>query len=90
MAEMFKGVGLAADPAIRTQLEARTISQISLTEWLIVARNPRKYDDSHWHWCMDDAEVSRFRALVDDKSLVTVQRRDADFTVLLAKWAKTE
>ena len=90
MGEKHKGVGLAAGPRIRTQFEARAISQISLNEWLIVARTPRKYDDSDWHWCMDDAEVSRFRALVDDKSLVTVQRRDADFTVLLAKWAKTE
>jgi hypothetical protein len=70
---------------ISTNVEAHSLNELSFS-WKIVAVCHRRY--MIWKWFMDGNEVVKIRPAVDDGSIIMVQRRDADATVLLAKWAK--
>jgi hypothetical protein len=78
-------IGLTAGPAISTNVEAHSLNEISFA-WKIVAVCHRR--DMIWRWFMDGTEFVKIRPAVDDGSIIMVQRRDAEATVLLAKWAK--
>jgi len=82
---MADNVGLTAGPVISTQVEAHRLQEISF-EWKILAVCHRRR--MIWKWFMDGNDVVKIRPAVDDGSIIMVQRRDAEATVLLAKWAK--
>jgi len=82
---MADNIGLSAGPVISTNVEAHSLHELSFA-WKIVAVCHRRY--MIWKWFMDGNEVVKIRPAVDDGSIIMVQRRDADATVLLAKWAK--
>lgn len=82
---MTNNVGLTAGPVISTQVEAHSIRELSF-QWKIVAVCNRRR--MTWKWYMDGTEAVKMRPAVDDGSIIMVQRRDPDVTVLLAKWAK--
>jgi hypothetical protein len=82
---MADNIGLTAGPVISTNVEAHSLNELSFS-WKIVAVCHRRY--MLWKWFMDGNEVVKVRPAVDDGSIIMVQRRDADATVLLAKWAK--
>jgi hypothetical protein len=85
MVLMFENIGLTAGPVISTNVEAHALHELSFT-WKIVAVCHRRY--MLWKWFMDGTEVVKIRPAVDDGSIIMVQRRDPEVTVLLAKWAK--
>ena len=69
-------------PMITTQAEASSVEQVG-TEWIIVAT--RKAGTGDWKPTMPYEEWRVFRAMVDDGSATTTQRRDPTQTVLLAR-----
>jgi hypothetical protein len=85
MVLMVDNIELTAGPVISTNVEAHSLHEISF-EWKIVAICNRRH--MTWKWYMDGTEAMKIRPAVDDGSIIMVQRRDADATVLLAKWAK--
>lgn len=82
---MADNIGLTAGPVISTNVEAHSLHEISFT-WKIVAVCHRRY--MLWKWFMDVNDVIKVRPAVDDGSIIMVQRRDPEVTVLLAKWAR--
>jgi hypothetical protein len=52
-------------------------------EWKVVAF--RKNGEADWHWNIDRAEVRSFKDMVTSGHIVSVHRRDADGTRMLAK-----
>ena len=85
MVLMADNIGLTAGPVISTNVEAHALHEISF-EWKILAVCNRRR--MIWKWFMDADSVTKVRPAVDDGSIIMVQRRDTDATVLLAKWAK--
>ena len=82
---MADNIGLSAGPVISTNVEAHALHEVGFT-WKIVAVCHRRR--MIWKWYMDGTDVVKFQPAVNDGSIIVVQRRDPEVTVLLAKWAK--
>ena len=82
---MNNTVILTAEPVISTNVKACAYHEISF-EWKIIAICNHKR--MIWKWFMSKEEATKVRPAVDNGIMIMVQRRDADATVLLAKWAK--
>ena len=67
---------------INTHLEARNLDDLHGTLWRIVARQPIGHG---WRWLLPKKDVAKFQARRDRLEIATVQRRDMDQHVLLAK-----
>jgi hypothetical protein len=52
-------------------------------EWKVIAF--RKNGEGDWHWNIEPMEVRTFKDMVTSGHIVSVHRRDADGTRMLAK-----
>lgn len=74
-------------PAVVTQAIAAGPHEIG-TEWIIVAARPN--GKGEWQQTMSYEDWRVFKAMVDDGTVSTAQRRDPAGTVLLARLRRAE
>ena len=76
-----------AGPAVTTQAIAGSPAEIG-QDWIIVATRPN--GKGEWQQTMNYENWRAFKAMVDDGSISTAQRRDPAGTVLLARLRRAE